>query len=537
MDTGVNSSHPDLAANIVDGWNTFDNNADSSDVHGHGTKVAGSAAAAANNAAGSVGVSWGASIMPIRVADKGGFGYYSTIAAGIRWAADYGARVANASFRGLAASSTIKAAADYMRSKGGVVVVSAGNTGALHEYAASDSLLVASATNSSDVRPSWSSYGPYVDVAAPGVGIYTTTRSGGYGYASGTSFSSPITAATIALMMSVNNELTPVDLDQIIKSTAVDLGEEGFDNFYGAGRIDAAAAVAEARARITVDDQAPLIAITSPARNDIVSGIVPIDIDSSDNVGVVRVELYVNDQLVTTDGLSPFAFVWDTTEWADGEYVLTAKAFDAVGNESTSAGVMVTVGNTPVDSEKPSVELIAPTSRELSEVVQFAVNAKDNVGVVRVDLFLDEQLIMSDNEAPFSFSWDTTTVADGDYTLTTQAFDDAGNVGVSASVIVTVQNVKEPIDTVDPVITDFNLAEGMRVRRRQAINISATDNVGVAQIALVINGKQVAVSESDTLSYSWYTRQRGSRRSKHTITTVVTDQASNSASKTVTVHN
>jgi subtilisin family serine protease len=139
LDTGVDATHPDLIAALVPGWNTYDNNSNSSDVHGHGTAVAGTAAASGANAAGVAGVAWRARIMPVRVTDTAGYAYVSTLSSGITWAADHGARVANASFSVAAGSSTIATAAQYMRSKGGVVVVAAGNSGIQEAYAPSPS--------------------------------------------------------------------------------------------------------------------------------------------------------------------------------------------------------------------------------------------------------------------------------------------------------------------------------------------------------------------------------------------------------------
>ncbi len=535
LDTGVNGSHPDLAANMVPGWNMFDNNADTTDVHGHGTLVAGTAAAAANNDEGSVGVSWGANIMPIRISDLEGFGYFSTIAAGIRWAADNGAKVVNNSYSGVAGSSTVQAAAEYLRSKGGVVVVSAGNTGGLLNYAASDSVLVASATNNSDQRPGWSSYGPYVDIAAPGVGIYTTTRNGGYGNASGTSFSSPVVAATAALMFSANNDLTPSEVGQLIQSTSVDLGVSGFDDFYGAGRVDAAAAVAAASALLSIDNQAPIISISSPTSGE-VSGIVPVDVSYSDNVGVVRVELYVNGQKTTTDTLAPFAFAWDTTLLADGDYTLSAQAFDAAGNQGNSISVAITVNNSPVsDDEAPTIEILSPLGGEVAGIVPVNVGYSDNVDVTRIELHVNGQKALTSSQAPFTFNWDTNGLTDGGFTLAAHAFDEAGNEGVSSNVLVTVNNVSDE-DTTAPVITSFNLTDGMMVARKQTISVSAADDQGVAQITLIIGGKQVATSESNSLSYNWKTRTRGgARHATHIITVQVTDNAGNMTSKTVTI--
>ena len=128
LDTGVDPTHPDLAAQLVPGWNFYDNNSNTADVTGHGTAVAGTAAAAANNAIGVAGVAGGARLMPVRITDTAGYAYWSTVAAALKWAADHGARVANISYA-VTSSSTIQSAAQYMRSKGGVVVVSAGNNG------------------------------------------------------------------------------------------------------------------------------------------------------------------------------------------------------------------------------------------------------------------------------------------------------------------------------------------------------------------------------------------------------------------------
>jgi thermitase len=242
LDSGVDGAHPDLAGKLVPGWNFYDGNSNTSDVYGHGTKVAGSAAAASNNGVGVTGVAWNAKIMPVRISDTAGYAFFSTIAEGIYWAADNGAKVVNISYS-VQGSTSVQNAANYLRSKGGIVVNSAGNSGALDTTLANNALISVSATGSTDAKASWSSFGDYVDVAAPGAGIWTTTRGGGYASVSGTSFSSPVTAGVIALMMSANPALRPTELESILKSTAVDLGSAGSDREFGVGRIDAAAAV------------------------------------------------------------------------------------------------------------------------------------------------------------------------------------------------------------------------------------------------------------------------------------------------------
>src|SRR5215213_6159194 len=126
LDTGVDATHEDLASKLVPGWNIYNNNSNTSDAGGHGTAVAGTAAAASNNGVGVTSVCWNCMIMPIRTTDNSGFATYSAIASGLNWAADHGARVANISYS-VSESSTVTSSAKYFQGKGGVVTSSAGN--------------------------------------------------------------------------------------------------------------------------------------------------------------------------------------------------------------------------------------------------------------------------------------------------------------------------------------------------------------------------------------------------------------------------
>ncbi|HEY6231269.1 MAG TPA: S8 family serine peptidase, partial [Pyrinomonadaceae bacterium] len=188
LDGGVDGSHPDLAPNMVAGWNTYDNTSDTSDPGGHGTKVAGSAVAASNNGIGVAGVAWGCKIMPVRIADSTGATTYSVMAAGLNWAANHGARVANISYTA-SDSSTVASAAKYFQSKGGVVAMSSGNSSTFDSAADNPYILTVGATDNYDALAPFSSTGNNVDLTAPGVLIRTTARGGGYQSVAGTSFS------------------------------------------------------------------------------------------------------------------------------------------------------------------------------------------------------------------------------------------------------------------------------------------------------------------------------------------------------------
>jgi len=456
LDTGVDATHEDLASRIVAGWNFYDNNADTSDIGGHGTAVAGTAAAAGNNATGVASVGMSARIMPIRITDASGYGYYSMIADGIVHAADNGARVANVSFLGVSLSSTVEAAAQYMRSKGGVVVTSGGNTAALRNEPVSSALTVVSATDSVDAKASFSSWGDYIDIAAPGVSIWTTTKGGGYGGFSGTSAASPVVAGVYALLMSANPGLAPTSLDNLLFGTALDLGSAGKDQTFGAGRVNAGAAVQMAAGSPPPSDtQAPTVNITNPGNAQTASGLVAVDVNASDNLGVTKVEFYAKNILVATDTGTPYAFTLDTASYADGSLALQAKAYDAAGNAGTSSTVTVTVAN---DTTAPTVQIINPSAgATVSGTVNISVSASDDKKVSKIVLKIDGKEVMNSYGSSLSYSWSvpsaqttgskgkgggggkkgsSTTTTSGSSTISAEALDAAGN---SASANVTVK--------------------------------------------------------------------------------------------------
>jgi subtilisin family serine protease len=446
LDTGVDGTHPDLASKMVPGWNFYENNANSADAHGHGTKVAGAAAAATDNALGIAGVAGQARIMPIRIASPTGSATFSAISQGITWAADNGARVANISFLGVSSSSSARNAAQYMKNKGGLVAVSGGNTGVLESFTTTATMIPVAATDGGDNRTSWSSYGNYIMLAAPGSGIWTTTRGGGYGTASGTSFSSPITAGVIALMMSANPAMKNTDIENVLFSTATDLGASGWDQFYGHGRVNAAAAVqAAVDSAPAIDREAPVVAILDPLTGATVSDLVPVDVDATDNVGVVRAELWVNNTSVAVDTTEPFAFSWDSKGVANGAADLVVRAVDAAGNAALSNTVRVNVNNPAssdtgsmspspigaIDVQSPVVQIINPVAGNVSRSVIITVNASDNSGAsgIALSIYIDDKLYATGMGSTLSTNWNTRpkNIAAGKHAIKAIARDAAGN--------------------------------------------------------------------------------------------------------------
>lgn len=445
LDTGVDGMHPDLTAQMVPGWNFYDNNSNTSDVYGHGTWVAGTAAATSNNGIGVAAVAGQAKLMPIRIADSSGTGYWSMIAQGISYAADHGARVANISYENLLMSSSIISAAQYMKNKGGLVVIAAGNCGCNPGLTPSTTMIPVSATDSNDLITSFSSYGSYVAVSAPGNSIYTTAPGGGYTQGVGTSFASPVVAGTIALMMSANPTLANTQIESSLYSTATDLGASSRDIYYGYGRVNAAAAVQAIIGATTTDAVAPTDAISNPLANSSVSGLVTVDVSATDNVGVVKVELRVNGATVATDTTAPYAFAWDSTRVANGMATLTAVAYDAAGNSTVSAPVAVNVANaatvTTVDTTPPVVAILSPaygaTIRPKGSV-SISSSASDNsssAGITQ-SLYIDDVLMTTVSGSSLSYSWSVNKVSTGVHTIKVISSDAARNTS-TASIQVT----------------------------------------------------------------------------------------------------
>ncbi len=501
LDSGVYAAHPDLAGKLVAGTNTVDNSSNTGDVMGHGTKVAGVVGAASNNGVGVASVAWNAKLMPIRVSNRSdGAAYTSDLAEGIYWAADHGARVANLSFD-VSNSPTIQNAAKYLKDRGGVTVIAAGNSGSEQAYTASEDIIVISATTSADARAGWSSYGHYVDFAAPGAGIWTTTKSGDYGSASGTSFAAPTAAGAIALLLSLDPSLNSASVKQILKQTASDLGSFGYDPHFGHGRIDVGQAVTSIVSD-TEDTEAPSIAFVNQFTGPI-SGTTTVEINASDNQSVASVSLRLDNTLIGTDNSEPYRISLNSENFANGEYDLTATAIDTNGN-SASTTVSIQIQNQDDDTVVPTVTLVTDFSKIYSGTINIAADATDNIGIKKVEFLVDGWVKKVDSSAPYHFSLDTTELSDGNHTIVARAFDEANN-SQSDSKILKVNNAPAP-DTERPTVS-FSTTFNSSVSGTINILANASDNVAVAQVQLFVNGSLHSADTSAPYSFNLDTTQ------------------------------
>lgn len=279
IDSGIDSTHPDLQGRLVPGINTTGPGTSTytQDDMGHGTFVAGIAGANGNNSIGIAGMDWRASLMPIKVIEEDGYGDELDAMEGIVWAADNGAKVLNMSFGTYqdpiippgdpwAGLPALKAACDYAWDAGCVLVAGAGNDGyddAIdpHYPSAYDSVISVGGTNQQDLRCreayDWFStnYGDTLEVMAPGAfmvscipygyGTYLFEEEDYYDAGAGTSASAPFVSGLASLIWGQNPGWTNMDVRLQISATSDDIGAAGWDRYTGWGRINAYRALTE----------------------------------------------------------------------------------------------------------------------------------------------------------------------------------------------------------------------------------------------------------------------------------------------------
>jgi len=240
LDTGIDLDHPDLKGNVKGGYNAINPRKSYNDDNGHGTHVAG-IIAALDNEIGVVGVAPEASLYAVKVLDSRGTGFVSDIIEGLDWAMQNGMQVVNMSLGG-GGTTSFHEAITRAYEAGIVLVAAAGNDGtenSVNYPAAYPEVIAVSATDKNDTLASWSSRGPEVELAAPGVDILSTWNDGYYRSASGTSMAAPHVTGTVAQVLAAGRASTPAEVRTLLQSTADDLGTSGFDSWYGYGLVDA----------------------------------------------------------------------------------------------------------------------------------------------------------------------------------------------------------------------------------------------------------------------------------------------------------
>jgi subtilisin family serine protease/nitrous oxidase accessory protein NosD len=393
VDTGVDWHHPDLAANIwnntdeiidgidnddngyvddVRGWDFVDTTSpvwpgedgtvrdnDPMDFHGHGTHCSGIVAAVGNNSEGIAGMSWNSKIMPVRAGYKApnGFGYleYDDAAEAIIYAADNDANIISLSWGTDLYSGLFNRVVEYAYDEGVLLVAAAGNDGwSVKSYpAAYEEVVAVAATDENDNLTSFSNYGQWIELSAPGVNIISTLPNNSYDSWSGTSMATPHVSGLVALIWSQYPNMTKDEVRYQLRLTADDLGAIGFDENYGWGRVNAKNATEESQPQhdlAILSWLEPSYALPGQA---VGMNTTVLNFGLSDEFNVTM-ELIANGTTVDNDQVSIFSsgiiFAFNTT-WtpsSQGVYNITTYLVAVYGEtrtENNVASTFVTVRN------------------------------------------------------------------------------------------------------------------------------------------------------------------------------------------------
>ena len=417
LDTGIDLDHPDLAVagdvTFVPGTSSGD------DDNGHGTLVAG-VVAALDNDIGVIGVAPEASLYSVKVLDQDGNGAMSVILSGIEWSAYNGMQVINMSFGGLLElPSTVKEALDNAYNAGIVLVAGSGNGGDasgegnnIWSPARYEPVIAVGATDDQDARYIYSSTGYTLELAAPGVSIYSTAMGGDYAYGTGTSMSSPHAAGVAALLIA-SGLTSNVDVRYRLRDSAEDLGEVGWDIQFGCGMVNADLAIDFSE---PPDQSAPTTTIvslsgTQGGRNWYVSD-VEVTLSATDNPGgsgVAETKYSLNGGETWNTYTSPF------TVTTDGVYDLLARSWDNAGNAEG-----------PPDYERVAIDQTPPVLTEIAIPTE--------IEKVRKGVMVDVDYSGTAEDAASGICGSTNTVLIDEYGVLDQDFGSviSGTVSVEA---------------------------------------------------------------------------------------------------------
>ncbi|MDD4976186.1 MAG: S8 family serine peptidase [Bacteriovorax sp.] len=239
-DTGIESNHPDLKANIsLPGQNFVDGSTNTEPTgNAHGTRIAGVIGALGLNG-GAVGINLNVKIVPGKISNvASGMAMHTDTAKCIKWGADQGIKIVNVSFSGGLDEPVVHDAAKYLHDKGGVLIMSAGNVWGPRDLPNDPYIIAVGMVNQIDWKTQFDSFGPFVDMVAPGTTIYTTDVGGKYIEDKGSSLSAAVVSGAAALILSVRPDLSADELTEVLFRSTVDLGTPGRDDAFGVGRLD-----------------------------------------------------------------------------------------------------------------------------------------------------------------------------------------------------------------------------------------------------------------------------------------------------------
>jgi len=457
VDTGADYTHEDLIGKIILGYDFANNDNDPMDDNGHGTHISGIAAALTNNSVGIAGLNWNGKILAVKALDASGSGTILKVAQGMNYAADHNARIISMSFGDYTDWSTIKDAVIYAYGKGCTLVAAAGNentSNPCYPAAYNDYVIAVAATDVADKRSVWggdlaSNYGSYVDVCAPGSGIWSTWLGNSYRSKDGTSMATPFVSALASMLLAINPGFTQAQLRARLENTCdnIDALNPGFAGLLGHGRINAAKALGS-----------PTAQITAPSPNSCVA-------DTIDVVGSALGNVFDFYTLSIGSGSSPTTFdtlttkntavsgntlyTFNTASYPDGYYTLklAVQTTDPYTSEATTTFT--------IDNTYPTAQFTRPASGEsvrgivtiegVADDTNFEYYTVDYSSFSSPDNFIQINTSNTKQTGGPLCTWDTTGIK-GAYNLRLRVKDRAQN---SSSDLITVTVLEKNVPDVN----------------------------------------------------------------------------------------
>jgi subtilisin family serine protease len=527
LDSGVDSYHPDLAANILPGYNFIAGTTDTYDDNGHGTFVSGIIAGLTNNNVGIAGLAGKVKILPLKVLDAQGSGtYYDEINA-IEYAVNSGAKVINLSLGGPGWSSGMFNAILYAYDHGVTVVAAAGNDGnSTYNYPASYPCVISTGSiDSSDTKSAFSNFNEGVDLVAAGESIISTfptldgsyAQGDGYTQGDGTSFSTPYVAGLAALLLSIHPSATPGQIEQYMKDSAVDLAAIGRDNLTGWGRIDAYKALTTTLQN--GDSFEPNYSASSAKA--ISSGTYSPTVYPAQDIDTFKVSAQAGEQLKVTitppADLDPMITIYDF----NGNAIASADSSFMGGIEQTSATIP-TSGTYYIDvTDANAASSKQPYKMEvaIANPLYLTVTSPTNGLITKSNL-----ITVSGNATPGS------SVKANGYSVTLDAsgnFSTTIPLAVGSNTITVTATNSFGTTTVTRTVTYDNVAPNLTVTTPLDNFVTIQSSVAVTGTAelgstVKVNGSAVALD-----SYGNYNQTVALKAGANTITVTATDTAGN----------
>ena len=287
------------------------------------------------------------------------------------------------------------------------------------------------------------------------------------------------------------------------------------------------------------DEIAPTGTIISPASASTVSGTIDIEVNAYDNIRMGHVDFIIDGSAVAHDSIPPYSYSWNTLgEAEDSDHVININLSDSAGNTTSLFPVTVFVDNIEdADITPPSIVIYDPAANQtVSGTVTFMTIATDNVAIDRVEFYHDYELEFTATNYPYNYEWNSTLIAeDSEHVWHAKAFDTSGNNSQTQPMVLFVDN----IDNIPPTGFILYPYAGQIVSDNIEIQVSASDNVGIAEVEFYLDGDILSSDDQAPYAYEWNTNS-SSEDEEHVIYATIIDLQGNSTDLSpisVTVNN